>query len=237
MIQFFAPEIASTLTLPESDSAHCVRVLRMTEGDNLQVVDGNGNIFHCRLALAHQKHAQVEILSCERIEPCWQGAITVAVAPTKNMDRMEWLVEKLVEMGVDRIVPLSCRYSERKEIKTERLLKIAVSAMKQSLKATLPVISEMTPLAAFIAADTSEQKFVAYCAPEIPRRRLVSLYRPGLSATILIGPEGDFSQKEISDTIAAGYQPVTLGDTRLRTETAAMVACSMFHTINQLQND
>lgn len=237
MIQFFAPEIASTLTLPESDSAHCVRVLRMTEGDDLQVVDGKGNIFHCRLALAHQKHAQVEILSCERIEPCWQGAITVAVAPTKNMDRMEWLVEKLVEMGVDRIVPLSCRYSERKEIKTERLLKIAVSAMKQSLKATLPVISEMTPLAAFIAADTSEQKFVAYCAPEIPRRRLVSLYRPGLSATILIGPEGDFSQKEISDTIAAGYQPVTLGDTRLRTETAAMVACSMFHTINQLQND
>lgn len=237
MIQFFAPEIASTLTLPESDSAHCVRVLRMTEGDDLQVVDGKGNIFHCRLALAHQKHAQVEILSCERIEPSWQGAITVAVAPTKNMDRMEWLVEKLVEMGVDRIVPLSCRYSERKEIKTERLLKIAVSAMKQSLKATLPVISEMTPLAAFIAADTSEQKFVAYCAPEIPRRRLVSLYRPGLSATILIGPEGDFSQKEISDTIAAGYQPVTLGDTRLRTETAAMVACSMFHTINQLQND
>lgn len=237
MIQFFAPEIASTLTLPESDSAHCVRVLRMTEGDDLQVVDGKGNIFHCRLALAHQKHAQVEILSCERIEPCWQGAITVAVAPTKNMDRMEWLVEKLVEMGVDRIVPLSCRYSERKEIKTERLLKIAVSAMKQSLKATLPVISEMTPLAAFIAADTSEQKFVAYCASEIPRRRLVSLYRPGLSATILIGPEGDFSQKEISDTIAAGYQPVTLGDTRLRTETAAMVACSMFHTINQLQND
>ncbi|MDE7153995.1 MAG: 16S rRNA (uracil(1498)-N(3))-methyltransferase [Muribaculaceae bacterium] len=237
MIQFFAPDIATTLTLPESDSAHCVRVLRMKEGDELQVVDGKGNVYHCRLTLAHQKHAQVELLSSESIPPYWHAPITVAVAPTKNMDRMEWLVEKLVEMGVDRIVPLSCRYSERKEIKTERLLKIAVSAMKQSLKATIPVISEMTPIAEFIASDTSEQKFVAYCAPEIPRRKLVSLYRPGLSATILIGPEGDFSSKEISDTIAAGYQPVTLGDARLRTETAAMVACSMFHTINQLQNE
>lgn len=237
MIQFFAPDILRTLTLPASDSAHCVRVLRMKEGDELQVIDGNGVRYHCRLVLAHQKYAQVEIIDSEEIKPYWSAPITVAVAPTKNMDRMEWMVEKLVEMGVDRIVPLSCRYSERKEIKTERLIKIAVSAMKQSLKATLPEIAEMTPLSEFIASDTSEQKFVAYCAPEIPRRKLASLYNPELSATILIGPEGDFSQKEITDTIAAGYQPVTLGDARLRTETAAMVACSMFHTINQLKND
>lgn len=237
MIQFFAPDILATLSLPESDSAHCVRVLRMKEGDGLQVVDGNGNRYSCRLTLAHQKHAQVEILSCESIPPYWRAPITVAVAPTKNMDRMEWLVEKLVEMGVDRIVPLSCRYSERKEIKTERLLKIAVSAMKQSLKATLPQIDEMTPIHSFIASDTSQQKFVAYCAPHIPRRQLVELYNPAESATILIGPEGDFSEKEINDTIAAGYRPVTLGEARLRTETAAMVACSIFHTLNQLNHD
>lgn len=237
MIQFYAPDILRTLTLPESDSAHCVRVLRMKEGDPLQVVDGKGNSYNCRLTVAHQKHAQLEILSSTVIPAYWHAPITVAVAPTKNMDRMEWLVEKLVEMGVDRIVPLSCRYSERKEIKTERLVKIAVSAMKQSLKATLPEIAEMTPISEFIATDSSQQKFVAYCAPEIPRRKLVSLYNPDQSATILIGPEGDFSTNEITDTIAAGYQPVTLGDARLRTETAAMVACSMFHTINQIKND
>ena len=234
MIQFFAPDIEQSLTLPDSDSAHCVRVLRMKEGDMLQVIVGKGFIYTCRLTLAHQKHAAVEILDKQPVQPYWPAPLTVAVAPTKNMDRMEWLVEKLVEMGVDRIVPLSCRYSERKEIKTERLLKIAVSAMKQSLKATLPEICEMTPLANFIANDTSQQKFVAYCAPEIPRQSLVNLYEPGLSATILIGPEGDFSNQEITATIAAGYLPVTLGEARLRTETAAMVACGMFHTINQL---
>ena len=146
MIQFYAPDIAETLTLPESDSRHAVKVLRMTEGEELQVIDGRGNVYTCRLVDAHPKRAGVEIAECRRQPLPWSQQIVVAVAPTKHMDRMEWLVEKLTETGVNRIVPLLCDRSERREIKTERLEKIAVSAMKQSLKAVLPVIDPMTPL-------------------------------------------------------------------------------------------
>ena len=135
MIQFYAPDIERTLTLPESDSQHCIRVLRRTVGDTVNVIDGRGNAFICRLVDAHPKHAAVEIVEKTRVTKPWNGEITIAVAPTKLMDRMEWMVEKLTEIGVDRIVPLLCEHSERKEIKIERLEKTAISAMKQSLKA------------------------------------------------------------------------------------------------------
>lgn len=234
MIQFFAPDINSSSVLPESESAHAVRVLRMQPGDEMIVVDGSGSRCKCRLADAHPKRATVEILSVEKIEPYWRGAITVAVAPTKHMDRMEWMTEKLTEIGVDRIVPLLCRYSERKEIKTERLVKTAVSAMKQSLKASLPEVGEMVSIKRFIETDKSDLRYIAYCSPEIPRRLLSRLYIPGKSVTILIGPEGDFSSEEIKAALDAGYQPVSLGDARLRTETAAIVACDTIQIINQL---
>lgn len=235
MIQFYAPDIETTLTLPESDSAHAVRVLRMKPGDALVVVDGKGNRFNCVLETDHAKRATVSIESVEHIRPFWPGEITVAVAPTKHLDRMEWLVEKLTEQGFDRFVPLLCRYSERKEIKTERLEKIAVSAMKQSLKTTLPVIEPMTRVADFIKNDKSEQRFIAYCDPSIPRRLLVDEYKPGGSVSILIGPEGDFSKEEIKMALEAGYEPVSLGDARLRTESAALAACTAFHVLNQLK--
>lgn len=235
MIQFFAPDIEINATLPESDSAHCIRVLRMKEGDTITVIDGKGYIYNCRLLDANPKRATVDILSKTFQPTFWKNNITVAVAPTKHLDRMEWLVEKLTEVGVNNIVPLLCRYSERKEIKTERLQKIAISAMKQSLKTFLPEILPMTPIAEFLRNDNSEQKFVAYCAPQIPRQLLSSLYVPNKSVTILIGPEGDFSQEEITAAIQFGYKPITLGEARLRTETAAFVACDTCHILNQLK--
>ena len=236
MIQFYAPDIANNPILPESDSQHCVRVLRMKEGDNLEVVDSKGFRYLCRLIDAHSKHAHVEIIRKEELQLPWKNRITVAVAPTKHLDRMEWMVEKLTEIGVNRIVPLLCRYSERKELKVERLEKIAVSAMKQSLKATLPIISPMTPIKEFIKSDESTQKFIAYCDPTIERQLLSKQYEANADTTILIGPEGDFSIDEIKLAIETGYAPISLGENRLRTETAAVVACDTCHIINQIKN-
>lgn len=236
MIQFFAPDIESTHTLPQSDSQHCVRVLRMQPGDELDVIDGRGHRFRCVLADAHSKHATVEIIERIDMPLSWPQQITVAVAPTKHMDRMEWMVEKLTEIGVNRIIPLLCRRSERKEIKTERLEKIAVSAMKQSLKSVLPEITAMTPVKDVIRSYSDIQRFVAYCDPTIPRLNLCQQYQAGKDAIIMIGPEGDFSPEEIGEALDCGWKPVTLGDNRLRTETAAIVGCDTFHIIDQINN-
>lgn len=236
MIQFFAPDISTNNILPESDSQHCVRVLRMKEGDTLEVIDGKGNRYTCRLTIAHAKRAEVEIIECQSIPLSWNNNITIAIAPTKHLDRMEWMVEKLTEIGVNRIVPLLCRYSERKEIKVERLEKIAISAMKQSLKTVLPEITEMTPIKNFIESEKSAQRFIAYCDEFIPRKLLCNEYEANKDVTILIGPEGDFSKEEIKLALSSDYAPVSLGDNRLRTETAAVVACDTFQILNQLKN-
>jgi len=234
MIQFFAPDIHQTLSLPESDSAHCVRVLRMKTGDVIQVVDGKDHVFRCRIVDAHPKHTAVQIIESQTILPVWNNRIIIAVAPTKNMDRMEWLVEKLVETGVDAIIPIKCRYSERRDIKTERLVKIAVSAMKQSLKARLPLITPIMPIESFLADVNTPQRFMGYCSDTVQRRLLAREYKPDEDVSILIGPEGDFSEHEVQAAIGAGFVPVTMGNNRLRTETAALVACDTCHIINQL---
>ena len=234
MIRFYAPDILTTGSLPESDSAHCVRVLRMQQGEEIEVVDGRGRMHRCVIQDAHPKHTLVGVVESVDLPKVWQGSITIAIAPTKHNDRMEWLVEKLVEIGVDRIVPLKCRYSERKDIKVERLEKIAVSAMKQSLKAVLPQIDEMTPYGTFLDSAREGQRFIAYCDPSIPRKLMAREYRPFQDTTILIGPEGDFSKEEITRALNEGWQPVSLGDNRLRTETAALVACDTCHIINQI---
>ncbi|WP_297073389.1 16S rRNA (uracil(1498)-N(3))-methyltransferase [uncultured Duncaniella sp.] len=232
MIQFFAPDITETLELPESDSHHAVKVLRMREGDELQVIDGRGTAYTCRLADAHRKHAAVEIISSTPMPLPWTQQLAVAVAPTKHLDRMEWLVEKMTEVGVNTIIPLLCERSERREIKTERLEKIAVSAMKQSLKATLPTIMPMTPLRELIKIMPDAQRVVAYCDPSIPRVDFAQTYEAGRDTLILIGPEGDFSPSEIKMTLDAGFRPVTLGSNRLRTETAALYALSACHILD-----
>lgn len=234
MIQFYSPDIEETLRLPESDSQHCCRVLRMQPGDTVTVVDGKGNRFLCRLLDNHTKHTAVAIERKEHVPLIWFNNITVMVAPTKHMDRMEWLVEKLVEIGVNRIVPVKCRFSERKDINRERLEKIAVSAMKQSLKATLPVITEMTPLKQAVETYDANQLFVGYCDKDTPRQLLSHTYKADTDVNLLIGPEGDFSTDEIHFLLDKGYIPVTMGDNRLRTETAALVAVTTCHILNQL---
>ncbi len=235
MIRFYAPDIAESGLLPESDSGHCVRVLRMRAGDSIEVVDGRGNLYRCVLAEANPRGARVEIRSCESLPKSWEGTITIAIAPPKNADRMEWLVEKLTEIGVDRIVPLRCEHSERKSVNVERLRKIAVSAMKQSLKARCPEIPDTVPYDKFIEETPEGDRYIAYCDKNIPRQLLSRLYRAGSDTCILIGPEGDFSPREIREALDSGWQPVSLGDERLRTETAALVACDTCHIISQLQ--
>lgn len=237
MIQFFAPDIYETLTLPESDSQHCVRVLRKSEGDVIEIIDGKGTRYTCRITEAHSKHTRVEIIGSERQGNYWQGHITIAVAPTKHLDRMEWLVEKLTEIGVDRIIPLLCTRSERKDIKQQRLEKIAVSAMKQSLKTVCPTVTEMIPWKHFIDITYGiEQKFIAHCVDEMHRQLLSTSIQPNTDIVIAIGPEGDFSPDEISQAIDAGFSPISLGEARLRTETAALMACQTVHVVNQLTN-
>lgn len=234
MIQYYAPDIAASLSLPEDEARHCIKVLRHRPGDIIEVIDGCGHRYNCRLLSENPKHADVEIIATEDVIPAWNTHITIAVAPTKNIDRMEWLVEKLTEIGVNRIVPLLCRHSERKDLKTERLNRIAVSAMKQSLKATLPIIEPLTPFPEFIASDDSAMRYIAYCDETIPRVSLAGTYKGAPSVTALIGPEGDFDPAEITRALETGYTPVTLGNNRLRTETAALVACDTFHIIDQM---
>lgn len=237
MHRFYSPDIADTLTLSEEDSKHCVRVLRMGEGDTIEVVDGNGNLYTCRITLAHPKRCAVEVLDKQHQPPHWGHQIVLGVAPTKNLDRIEWLVEKCVEMGVDRIIPLRCHNSERTVLKTERIRKIMVSAMKQSLKATLPRLDEMTPLEQVLAEPFDGTRCIAYCDEMLPRQErqtVASLYRPGGDVMVLIGPEGDFSPEEVQSARAAGFVPVTLGESRLRTETAGMMAIAAIHTIDMI---
>ena len=234
MHRFFAPDIEVTGILPEEEAKHCARVLRLAEGSEIEIVDGKGNLFVCELSEASAKRCAVDIVSKRHIPSHWGCGITVAVAPTKNIDRLEWMVEKVVEMGVDRIIPIACRYSERKVLKTERLHKIAVSAMKQSLKTVLPAIDGLTPVNEVINKAFSGQRFIAYCDREIERRDFVKEYNKGGDVLVMIGPEGDFSKDEIRSAISAGFIPVSLGESRLRTETAGVFACAAIHAINQL---
>lgn len=234
---FYCPNIASTLTLPEEESRHCVKVLRLVEGDEIDIVDGCGTWYHASITMAHPKRCAVELVQITQCTPHWPHKIVVAIAPTKNMDRMEWMAEKCTEMGVDCIIPLLCRYSERKEIKTERLRKILVSAMKQSLKATLPQLDEMTPVMNVINMPFNGRRYICYCDPTLPRNERMTFAREYTyeeDALILIGPEGDFSPEEVSAALAAGFIPVTLGESRLRTETAAVQAVASCHTILQM---
>ena len=236
MHRFYCPDIADTLTLGEEDSKHCVKVLRMTGGDLIEIVDGNGNLYTCRITMAHPKRCAVEVTERMQQPPHWGHRIVLGVAPTKNLDRIEWLVEKCVEMGVDRIIPLRCHNSERTVLKIDRLKKIMVSAMKQSLKATLPLLDEMTLVAQVLAEPFEGTRCIAYCDEQLPRGQrltLTGVYQPGQDVMVLIGPEGDFSPEEVQAATAAGFVPVTLGESRLRTETAGMMAGAAVHALNQ----
>ena len=229
---FYAYEVNGRFCrLDAEESGHCVRVLRHRAGDAVDVIDGLGTLYHCRLTDDSPKGAEAEILS---EEAGWGGHpyhLTIGCCPTKNNERFEWFVEKSTELGVDRIVPLIGEHSERKVYKTERAGRIALSATKQSLKACIPEIVEPMSVKDFLVmpdSDRASLKLIAYCFedPSIPRQSIMEVLRASdaRDITILIGPEGDFSQEEASLALQCGYVPIHLGPSRLRTETVAVTA-------------
>ncbi len=230
---FYNPNIKQTRQLTEQESQHCVKVLRMKEGDELTVTDGKGFMYPCSLLQAHPKHCLVTI-NDEIYQPKSHNfALHIAFAPTKQTDRIEWFAEKAAEVGIDRFSPVACRFSERKELKTSRLEKIVVAAMKQSQQAVLPQIDEMIGFDQFITQPFNGRKFIAHCYPT-EKKLLTKTYRQGENALVLIGPEGDFSEEEVQKAVINGFEPISLGETRLRTETACFVACHTIHVLNNI---
>ena len=229
---FYAPDIDSVPVLPEDESLHCTRVLRLKEGDSITITDGKGYFYSANIESIHFKHCKVNITKRWQPKTLRNYKIHIAIAPTKNMDRMEWFVEKATEIGIDAITCLHCRHSERSEIKLQRLYKTAISAMKQSQKALFPIINEMTYFYDFLSSEQNAIKMIAHCA-DSNKQLIKDIYAPDNNALILIGPEGDFSPDEIKVALSVGFAPVTLGEYRLRTETAALTACLTIHLINQ----
>lgn len=184
---FYTPDIAVNPELPEEEAGHCIRVLRLTEGDEILLTDGKGAFYKAAISRAHHKHCEVSILESWQQPALWNFRLHIAVAPTKNMDRMEWFAEKATEIGIDAITCLNCRFSERREIKPARLEKILVSAMKQSQKATLPLLEGMTDFKSFVSQPFDGRKFIAHCE-DGDKTLLKQTYRPGENALVLSGP-------------------------------------------------
>ena len=232
MSLFYVPDIAERWELSEEEAAHALRVLRLSVGDELDITDGKGNLYKSVISSVAGKHCYVEAKETLPMPKGWNGNIHIAVAPTKNMDRIEWFAEKATEIGFDELTFLDCRFSERRVVKTERVEKILVSAMKQSLKPVLPTLNGMTPFDKFITQPFMGHKYIAHCY-EGDKEPLMQALVPGEDALVLIGPEGDFSEEEVAKAIEAGFQPVSLGKSRLRTETAALVAAHTLNLFNQ----
>jgi 16S rRNA (uracil1498-N3)-methyltransferase len=231
---FYAPDLNSTLyTLPEDESKHLVRVLRMEPGDIVHLTDGKGTLAEARIVDPSTKHCSVRIIKSVKDYNKRSFHLHIAIAPTKNIDRFEWFLEKSTEIGIDEVTPMICEHSERMRLNPERLRKVLVAAMKQSLKAFLPKLHELVDYKKFISKPFNGEKFIAYCGEE-ETVELQSIYRKGAKALILIGPEGDFSFDEVEEAKKAGFLPISLGKSRLRTETAGIVAC---HAINLLNSD
>ncbi len=228
---FYVPDAAQQTELPPDECAHAIRVLRLKVGDELFLMDGVGNYYRAQVTSASSHHCGYEILETLPQQRQWQGNVHLAIAPTKMMDRMEWMAEKVTEIGIDELTFLDCQFSERQVVKLPRIEKIIVSAVKQSHKAWMPVVHEMTAFKTFISQPREGRKYIAHCYEEIPRSYLFdALGQESTDAedvTVLIGPEGDFSIDEVRQAVAAGYQSVHLGQSRLRTETAGLSAVMM----------
>lgn len=232
---FYSPNISTTPFLPEEESLHCIKVLRLNKGDLIHIIDGVGGFFVAKIVEPHPKKTKVEIIKVEKDFNKIGYNLHLAVAPTKNIDRFEWFLEKVTEIGVAQITPLICRYSERKVVKLDRLEKIIISAAKQSIKPTMPIINELMPFADFITnnSDSMAQKFIAHCY-DITKTPLLKSCNKGEDVVVLIGPEGDFSIEEVDLALNNGFKSVSLGNSRLRTETAGVVACHTISVINEL---
>ena len=227
---FYVPDAAQQTELPSEEAMHALRVLRLKSGDEMFLMDGEGNYYRAQVTIAATHRCFYEILEKLPQERQWQGRVQLASAPTKMMDRIEWMVEKATEIGVDEVSFLNCQFSERRLVKTTRLEKIAVSAMKQSHKAFKPEINEMVAFKSFINAPREGRRYIAHCYEEVPRSYLFEELQKTSGkedATVMIGPEGDFSIEEVKMAVEAGWISVHLGESRLRTETAGLSAIMM----------
>ncbi len=230
---FYVPNINSNeVVLDETESKHAVRVLRLVVGNTVQLVDGKGGFYDAEITDANPKKCRLTIKKTIREFGKKNFRLHMAVAPTKNIDRFEWFLEKATEIGVDEITPLFSEHSERKSVKPERLEKILVSAMKQSVKAYLPQLNEMVSFNDFIESCTTENRFIAHCY-EGEKDHLKNVVNKNKDVVILIGPEGDFSPEEVEQAKKYFFKEVSLGTARLRTETAAVVACHIVNLINE----
>jgi len=227
---FYDPQFSGNGLLNEAESKHCINVLRHKLDDIITVTDGKGSFFECKIISAHPKRCELALIT-QATENERSFKLHLAVAPTKSSDRFEWLLEKAVELGVDEITPLQCNHSERKKVRPERIEKVVVAAMKQSLKARLPKINALTPFKNFIKNTGDYKPFIAHCHSS-SKDPLKKCYESGTNALVCIGPEGDFSEQEVSDATALGFTPVSLGESRLRTETAGLIACHTIHLFN-----
>lgn len=232
MSLFYVPNLAIACILPEEESQHAVKVLRLKSGDPIEIVDGVGGYYKAKITLAHPKHCGFEITESHTGFGKRNYKLHLAIAPTKNIERLEWFIEKATEIGIDEISPLVCRFSERKIIKPERLEKIIVSAGKQSLKAFFPTLNPLQNFEEFMQHVPVGQKFIAHCYQE-EKQLLQTVLQQNSDVLILIGPEGDFSPEEIKKALSLGFVPVSLGDSRLRTETAGVMACASVAIKNQ----
>ncbi len=229
---FYTPDISGeTYTLSEEESKHCVRVLRLAVGDTIQLVDGRGNFYTAAITAAHDKRCEVRVSEVQREFGKRNYRLHIALAPTKNVERYEWFLEKATEIGVDEITPLLCEHSERKIVKGERSEKVVTSAMKQSLKAYHPKLNAMTDFRQLVAQPFDGVKCIAHCA-DSPKILLKNTIRPNENVLILVGPEGDFSPTEVALARQNGFTEVSLGSSRLRTETAGVTAVATVAIMN-----
>lgn len=222
---FYCPEILEdSYYLNSEESKHCIKVLRKNEGDLINLIDGIGSFYEVRITIASQKKVHFEIVKSWK-EEARNYKLHIAIAPTKNNDRLEWFLEKATEIGIDEITPIICHHSERKVVKEERLNKIIISATKQSLKSKIPILHPAISLKQLVLVNHTKNCLIAHCEDNEKTSLQTVVTKNTL---ILIGPEGDFSTTEIDLALANSFTPITLGNSRLRTETAGLVAC---HTI------
>ncbi len=229
MQYYYSSEIkGKTHKLNDEESHHCLKVLRHKKGDIIYITNGKGKLYEGKIIDDSSKICQVEIIDIQDKKEINYYYLHIGIAPTKNIDRFEFFLEKCTEMGINEITPLICENSERDKINIERLNKILISAMKQSLKTTLPKLNELTKFIDYVNNPSQFDKYIAHCQKGI-KKPLKNLYKKNNAVIILIGPEGDFSKSEISEALKNNFKPVTLSNNRLRTETAGIIAC---HTIN-----
>lgn len=227
---FYVPEAENSNELPPEEAVHALRVLRLAPGDEMFLMDGVGGIFRAQITMTSSKHCLYEITESLHPAKAWRGSIHLAIAPTKMMDRIEWMAEKATEIGFDTLSLLRCKFSERKTINRERIDKIVVSAMKQSRKPFKPVVNDIEDFKTFVSRPMEGRKFIAHCYDEVARSDLFSIltYDAGCTdCTILVGPEGDFSVDEVRYAMEQGYESISLGNFRLRTETAGLMGVTM----------